>query len=361
MLTFRISELFNCFPSRNIEGDEFVRPIKVVQYGTWKYTHAEHTMQTMLSLPQYYNVAGICETHPDRLEAAMKRQCYKGLKIYTPEEIIADHSIDAVIVESAEVEQAEDTLKFLKAGFHVHSDKPCGSSDVVFREVVKIASERKLVFQNGYMYRYNPAVVRALEIVRSGKLGELISVELQMSQCYHGVMRSWLGEIPGGMMFYLGCHLVDLTELFMGEPEKVLTLSMNSGLEPTGLDSGMAMLKYRHGWSMIKTVANEVSGDARRQFVISGTKGTIEIKPLENPVELPGVVSANKIAMSVTTPGHPTAFNDRPEVISFPPYGRYDAMMIDFAKTVAGEKENNFDYERELRVHKLLTKICRGE
>lgn len=161
-------------------------------------------------------------------------------------------------------------------------------------------------------------------------------------------------------MFYLGCHLVDLVDLFMGEPEEVLPLSMNSELEPTGLDSGLAMLRYRHGWSMIKTVANEVSGDARRQFVISGTEGTIEIKPLENPFELPGTVAANKISLSLTVPGHPTMFNDRPEIMSFPPYGRYDAMMIDFAKTVAGEKENSFDYERELRVHKLLTKICRG-
>ena len=338
-----------------------MKPIKVVQFGTWKYTHAEHTMQTMRSLPQYYHVAGICEPHAERLASALERPCYQGLRIYTPEELLADDTIDAVIVESAEVEQAGDSLRFLKAGFNVHSDKPCGSSDEIFSEVLNTASERKLVFQSGYMYRYNPAIVRALDIVRSGRLGELIAVEAQMSQCYHGEMRRWLADLPGGMMFYLGCHLVDLAVLFMGEPEEALTLSMNSGLEPTGLDAGLAMLRYRHGWSMIKTVANEVSGDARRQFVVSGTRGTIEIKPLENPAELPGVVCANKISMSVTMAGHSAAFGDRPEVISFPPYGRYDAMMIDFAKTVAGEKANDFDYGHELRVHRLLTQICRGE
>ena len=132
-----------------------MKPIKVVQYGSWGYTHAEHTMQTMRSLPQYYNVAGFCEPHPERLEAALKRPCYNGLKLYTPEEILADDSIDAVIVESAEVEQADDSLKFLKAGFNVHSDKPCGSSDEVFDELIKTARDKKLVFQNGYMYRMN--------------------------------------------------------------------------------------------------------------------------------------------------------------------------------------------------------------
>ena len=337
-----------------------MKPIKVVQYGTWQYTHAEHTMLTMRSLPRYFEVAGFCEPDEKRLASALKRPCYSGLRVFTPEEILSDRTIDAVIVESAEVEQASDTLRFLKAGFNVHSDKPCGGFSGDFERAVETARENGLIFQNGYMYRYNPAVVRAFEIVKSGKLGELISVEAQMSQCYHGEMRRWLGDIPGGMMFYLGCHLVDLVEMFMGEPEEVLTLSMNSGLEETGLDSGLAMLRYKHGWSMIKTVANEVSGDARRQFVISGTNGTIEIKPLENPVEIPGVICANKISMKLTLPGHTVSFADRPEETFFRPYGRYDDMMIDFARTVAGEKANSFDYDRELRVHRLLERICVG-
>ena len=62
--------------------------------------------------------------------------------------------------------------------------------------------------------------------------------------------------------------------------------------------------------------------------------------------------------MSITRTGHTSLFADRPEIISFPPYGRYDAMMIDFAKTVAGEKANDFDCKKELAVHKLLTKVC---
>lgn len=337
-----------------------MKPIKVVQYGTWKYTHSFHTMQTMRSLPNYFEVAGFCETHTDRLEAARRMPCYSGLKEYTLDEILADKSLDAVIVESAEIEQDSDSLLFAKAGFNVHSDKPCGADDKVFKELISIVKEKKLVFQNGYMYRYNPAVVRALEIVRSGKLGEIICVEVQMSQCYHGEMRRWLKDIPGGMMMYLGCHLVDLVELFMGMPNEVLPLSVNSGLEETGEDFGLVMLKYKHGWSMIKTVACEVSGDARRQFVISGTNGTIEIKPLENPFELPGRISANKISMKVTYPGHPMMFADRHEEISFPPYGRYDAMMIDFAKTVAGEKPNEFDLDRELRVNELLMKAIKA-
>ena len=62
------------------------------------------------------------------------------------------------------------------------------------------------------------AVLRALEQVRSGKLGRLLSAEAQMN-CWHpNAKREWLGQYNGGMMFFLCCHLVDLVHLFMGDP-----------------------------------------------------------------------------------------------------------------------------------------------
>lgn len=338
-----------------------MKPIRVVQYGTWMYTHADHTMLTMRSLPEYFEVAGFCEPDEDRRNAALARPAYRGLRIYDREALLACRDIDAVIVESAEVEQGDDCLLFARAGFHIHSDKPCGASDEVFAQLMETVRKNKLVFQSGYMYRYNPAVERALEIVRAGQLGQIIAVEAQMSQCYHGAMRQWLGQLPGGMMFYLGCHLVDLVYQLQGEPLEVIPMNMATNLEYEGVeDYGLALLRYPHGISMIKAVACEVSGDARRQLVITGTCGTIEIKPLESPFDLPGMVSPNKISMTITRPGHPVMFEDRPEIIHFPPYGRYDAMMIDFAKTVRGEKKNTFCCDRELAVHRLLTRVCAG-
>ena len=355
-----VASPFICIMIKKPWGVINLKPIKVVQYGSWGFTHAEHTMLTMRSLPQYFDVIGFCEPNQDRLKSALMKPAYQGIKLVSKEELLSGFSADAIIVESAEVEQADDALMFAKAGFNIHSDKPCGASDTVFEELMETVEKNNLVFQNGYMYRYNPAVVRALEIVRSGELGDIICVEAQMSHCYYGGMSQFLGELPGGMMFYLGCHLVDLVYQFMGEPTEVIPMNMSTKLgEKDIIDYGLALLRYPHGMSIIKTSAYEVSGDARRQLVISGTKGTIEIKPLESPFEPSEVVAPNKISMTVTRPGHPIIFADRPEIISFPPYGRYDAMMIDFAKTVAGEKKNEFDYKKELAVHKLLTRVCK--
>ena len=44
---------------------------------------------------------------------------------------------------------------------------------------------------------------------------------------------------------------------------------------------GFALYKYNNGISFVKTNAAEVNGFARRQIVITGTNGSMEINPIE--------------------------------------------------------------------------------
>lgn len=182
--------------------------------------------------------------------------------------------LDAVIVENKETEQAAAALKFARAGFALHVDKPCGGAMQDFDELIRVVKEKRLPFQVGYMYRYNPAVQRALELVRSGRLGDITAVELQMSQCYHGDMLRFLGDLPGGMMFYLGCHLVDLMLLAQGEPLEVLPFNTASGTEEAGIqDVGFALLRYPHGLPLSRPQPARSAATRGGRWVIAGTRG----------------------------------------------------------------------------------------
>ena len=44
---------------------------------------------------------------------------------------------------------------------------------------------------------------------------------------------------------------------------------------------------------------------------------------------------------------------------AFGPFDRYDEMMKNFAMIVSGERENNFDYDYEIRLHNLLARVCK--
>ena len=109
--------------------------------------------------------------------------------------------------------------------------------------------------------------------------------------------------------------------------------------------------------STVKTSAAEFNGFARRQLVISGTKGTIEVYPLETGSPR-GTVSYARF----TTQDHEQSpFRDCSEKWECEPFERYDNMLLHFAKLVRRECENPYDYDYEIAMFKLFTKCCGGE
>ncbi len=333
-----------------------MKRIRVVQVGTWLYTHSDHVMMSLRSMPHIYEVVGVCEPNEDYRKIAEDRAAYQDLKWFSLDEVLNDTSLDAVIIETHELEQGKYALMFAERGFNIHLEKPGASNVKEFEKLTDLANRNHTILQLGYMYRYNPAVQRALENIRSGKIGELIATEAQMSHRYgNDDLRTALGEYPGGMMYYLGCHLVDLLYEIMGEPAKVIPMNRASGIEGTGeLDSGLVLYEYPHGVSMLKTVATEVDGAMRRYLMISGTRGTIEISPIEYPVAAAPITNANTV--TVTTKYYPETHPDKmcTEALTLCPYGRYDDMMLEFAKYVCGDKPNPYTPDRELAAFRLL-------
>ena len=207
------------------------------------------------------------------------------------------------------------------------------------------------------MYRYNPAVLKLKQDIAEGKLGDIISVEAQMN-CIHGIeKRNWLGNYPGGMLYFLGCHLIDLVYSIMGEPEEIIPLSCSSGLDGTTVeDFGMAVFKYKNGVSFAKSTAVEIGGFERRQLVVVGTKGTVELCPFE------WLSNGRKDVFSPQITEVREAFSadwhQKGERHTSPEHGRYDAMFRAFADYINGARSNPYTYEYERKLHKVLLKAC---
>ena len=115
----------------------------------------------------------------------------------------------------------------------------------------------------------------------------------------------------------------------------------------------MAVFKYKNGVSFAKTCDDEMGGYMRRQLVICGEKGTIEIKPLEAAAEGGGqyTVAAESYSDSWTKSWQ----ESRSEV-----HDRYDGMMRNFAEMIRG-KENPYSYDYELGLYRLILRACGRE
>ncbi len=337
-----------------------MRRIKVVQIGMG-HDHAPGIMDSLLALPEIFEVAGFAVPESEQgISQSLIIHYRDEMKIpyMTVEEAFSLQELDGAVIETEEKNLTQYALMAAQKGLSVHMDKPGGIDKAGFHELVQELKDRRLVFSIGYMYRFNPVIMQAIEKAEQGELGEIYSVEAHMDCEHVKEKRQWLGQFPGGMMFFLGCHLVDLVHRIQGMPLEVLPYNTTSGYEGvTAQDVGMALFRYPNGISFVKTSAAEPGGFMRRQLVICGTQGTIELKPLETAFpELYSKRLDTYTDMCFTKTGTPWRTDGertRSEL-----FNRYDSMMTNFAQMVCGEKENPYTYEYELEQYDLLLQAC---
>jgi predicted dehydrogenase len=322
--------------------------IKIGQIGIG-HNHGEAKLAAVRKFPELFQVIGFAEEDEEWIRKRGMLPAYQGLPRLSVEEVIAQS--DAVLVECDVWNLTKYAKMCIDAGKHIHMDKPASGTLEEYKALLDDAQAKGLVVQLGYMYRYNPAVLKCFEAVKQGKLGEIYSINAEMSTFHSPECKRWLTNFPGGIMYILGSHLVDLIVYLLGEPEKVTSFLKKTQLDGIDLeDNNLAVLEYEKALARVFVSSVEVNGWGRRQLVVSGSKGTVNIVPLENECTMTWAdteISTNPYEdMKQTVP-----------VRDLPKDCRYDGMMQDFYDYVMGTKQNPFSYAHDYAVQKVLYSI----
>lgn len=324
------------------ENPEEKNRIKVGQIGT-KHAHASGQIGTIRALPDLYEFVGYVEPDEARYKQIAGTPAYRDAPRLSEKELLSTPGLKVVAVETEICDLLTTSQKCIDAGLHIHLDKPAGES---FDQLVKLhrsADKNNLTIQMGYMFRYNPAFQFLFRAVQQGWLGEIFEV--------HGVMSKKVGEqarrvfdrYPGGAMFELGCHLIDPLLYLLGTPENVVSYNRRTIPDDPLLDNMLAVFEYPRATATIRSSVVEVNGGRRRQFVVCGTKGTIEILPLE-----PG-------SLTLTLDSPQENFKAGTQVVKLPKSaGRYHGCWSEFAKIIRGESVLPFTPAHDLAVQKAV-------
>lgn len=333
-----------------------MKKIKIAQIGTSLYGHGIMIWNSLIKQTDIFEVVGYTFPEGEREKFPFLQKHFDGYREMTVEEILKDPDIEAVSVETEEIYLTKYARMAAEAGKHVHMEKPGGVGLLEFEAMIAAMKKSGKVFSVGYMYRFNPKIVEAMERIERGELGRIYAVEAHMDCLHPQELKNWLSAFPGGMLFYLGCHLIDLIYRIQGEPEEIIPLSCSTGFDGvTSEDYGMTVFKYKNGVSFAKTCACEPGGFLRRQLVICGEKGTIEIKPLEVIPEGNGSLLYTASNESFSGNWHEPWTSSKSDL-----FDRYDTMMQNFAEMVRG-KQNPYTYDYECNLYKLLLKACGKE
>lgn len=317
--------------------------IKIGQIGT-KHSHAAGKMNAIRSNTDDYEIVGVVEPDAARRRSVEGSATYRGLTWMTEAELLGTDGLRVVAVETDVPDLVPTGLRCVRAGKHIHLDKPAGESMAACRELHAEATRRGLTIQMGYMLRYNPGFQFVFQVVRDGWLGEITEIDGMMGKKAGADLRKDLERFAGGGMFELACHLIDAVVGILGEPTNVTPFVRRSHPErDTFADNQMAVFEYPKAIAAIRCNHIDPLGFARRQFTVTGTEGTVEIRPLEPP----------QVRLGLDRPRGP--FKKGFQEVQVPAAsGRYDAEFADLARVVRGEKDFAWNSEHDLIVHRAV-------
>jgi predicted dehydrogenase len=328
-------------------GGSETPPKKRIKVGQIGVGHGHAGKLAVFRRSDDYEVVGIAEPDPALRRRAETLAPFKGVPWMTPEQLLNVPGLQAVLVETRVRDLLRTAEACVAAGKHVHLDKPAGESLPQLRRLLEAAARRKLLVQLGYMYRYNPAVVLLRQFLKEGWLGEPFEAGAVMSKVVAPNERRQLAEYPGGILFELGCHVIDLVVGLLGKPQEVHPFPRRSARRDDGLqDNMLAVLTYPRATATVKSSALEVEGFERRHLVVCGSEGTFHTQPLDNP--------SARVALSADRGKYHKGYQD----VRFPKYERYVDDAADMARIIRGEKEPDFTSAHDLAVQETLLKAC---
>jgi len=188
------------------------------------------------------------DTNPGRLgyyEAALPSGT-PAPRRFTPDElaaVVAELSIDRVIVTSPDVTHAEHVVTALDAGADVIVEKPLTTTEDGVRAISDAVDRTGRSVTVTFNYRYSPRNTALRELIASGEIGDVTSVHFEwVLDTSHGAdyFRRWHRDKhnSGGLLVHKSSHHFDLINWWLGDvPARVFA---SGGLRFYGRDNASA-------------------------------------------------------------------------------------------------------------------------
>lgn len=264
------------------------------------------------------------------------------------QELLDDPEIQAVYIPLPNHLHKEWTIRAADAGKHILCEKPLAFDADECIEMIDAAESNGVILMESFMYRYHPRILSALEMVKSGGIGKLKTI--QASFTFHLKNKNDIRlkyERGGGALMDVGCYCVNICRLMAGrEP---LAVQARAALASTGVDEQLVgMLDFGDGiFAHFDCGFNQ---GARQHCLLSGTDGYLSIPKAFNPGEKRSVIQEVRGGETV-------------EVHAFDGVDEYALIAEEFMQTVAGKQPLYpiIDSVSNMRVIKALLDSASGQ
>ncbi|MFE9654201.1 Gfo/Idh/MocA family protein [Micromonospora sp. NPDC006431] len=197
-------------------------------------------------------------------------------------ELAADPDLDVIYVATPHAAHHEAAMTCLAGDKAVLVEKPCTLDVATSTELVETARARGRFLMEAMWMRTNPLILRVLDLIADGAIGELTHVraDFGLAGPFPPEHRMRARTLGGGALLDLGVYPVSLAHLLLGVPQHVHAWAK---LSPEGVDENTGLVL---GWDSgaVAALSCGMIGATAITASITGTTGRIDLpEPFYRP------------------------------------------------------------------------------
>lgn len=190
-------------------------------------------------------------------------------------DLVSDKNVDAIYVATPHPMHEEHSLLAINAGKPVLCEKPFAMSTAQTQSMIDASRNNGVALLEAMWTRYLPHIALVREILKSGVLGEIQTVEADHGQrlADRGIARLVDPNLGGGALLDLGIYPISFAHLILGAPAHITASAV---MTDRGVDAQTsAIFTYKDGAQAI--INTTMIAQTPCRAVVSGLLGRLEI------------------------------------------------------------------------------------
>lgn len=201
------------------------------------------------------------------------------------EALLADPEVEAVYIATIHPLHLEWITHCVRAGKHVLCEKPLTMNLAEAKRAQKLASEKRCLLREAFMYRHHPQTQQVVEFVEGGRIGAVRMIEA--SFCFNSGVepgsRLQAKALGGGGILDVGCYTMSFARLVAGRARgrlfaEPIELQAVGHLDPETRTDMWTTASLRFEDDILARCTCAVRMNAESHAVIYGEKGRITVK-----------------------------------------------------------------------------------
>ncbi|MGN7126019.1 Gfo/Idh/MocA family protein [Methylorubrum thiocyanatum] len=195
--------------------------------------------------------------------------------------LLASGTIDAIYLATPNWRHAEFAIPTLKAGIHVLVEKPLEISSEKCREIMAAQAGSSAKLMVAYRLHFEPATLATIDLIRSGKLGEILSFSSTFTQMVSPENHRAKSGVAAGPIFDMGPYPINAVRTLFGDEPTEVVSAVGVRHPEAGLgdfDDTVAVTLRFPGNRLAQFVLSYY-GNVLDTYAVVGTQGSVEVNP----------------------------------------------------------------------------------